>query len=387
MITVVYIFFFTSAFFIFWSMIGYSISLEFLFIFFKKKKTKMSSELPYVTLMIVAHNEELVIYKKLTNSLALDYPYDKLEILIASDNSTDKTNEICENFILNNQDRNIRLYKSKKRMGKTNAQNEAQKTTNCEILVMTDANSILDSKAIKELVSFFGNEDVGYVCGRLVYTNSETSTAQNERLYWEKDLRMRFIESTIQTITAGNGAIYACRNSMYKDIPIIESHDSSMPLYMALDCKKALYNPNAVAFERAGRDYSDELKRKIRMNRNIIKNIMPELKLLNFIKYGWFTYFYLGHRTMRYLLWLNHFTMFFTSFILSFYGNFFLIFFLCQIAFFGTALMVKFAKIRNKIISLPYYYSLTIFSQWVGVFNYFTGKSKPFWEKVDSTRN
>src|SRR5690606_9558249 len=117
---------------------------------------------PTVTVMVVAHNEEKVIIDKLNNIIQLDYPKDKIEFLISSDNSTDKTNEYVKEFIKNHEDIKIRLYEVKERKGKTNAQNEAQKLVNTEFLVMTDANSIMDKNSIKELMSTFTSNDIAY---------------------------------------------------------------------------------------------------------------------------------------------------------------------------------------------------------------------------------
>src|SRR5699024_6103163 len=305
---IILIIFYLNAFIIFWAMIGYPISLQFLRKLYKNKNLiKDYSYEPTVTLMIVAHNEEKVIHEKLENVIKLNYPKDKTEILIASDNSTDKTNDIVKNFIINNRKDNIRIYEVKQRKGKTNAQNEAQKTVKNEILVMTDANSMLERNSVKELVSTFTTNDISYVSGRLAFTNKElSSTANTENTYWDADTKLRKIESDIQTITAGNGALYACRNKDYHDFKPIKSHDANMPRYYALKGKRALYNPNAVAYEKAGENIEDEFKRKVRMNRGILTSILPDFRILNIFKYRWYSYFYFGHRTCRYLLWLSH---------------------------------------------------------------------------------
>ena len=166
------IIFWFAIFIIFWANIGYALSLIILDKILKPKKLKKDYEIePYVTLIIVAHNEEKVIEEKLKNVIKLDYPKEKLEILVSSDNSTDDTNKIVEEFIEKNMEYNIKLYKVKERKGKTNAQNEAVKIANGEILVMTDANSILKSDALREILSTFTAEDIAYVTGRLMYTN------------------------------------------------------------------------------------------------------------------------------------------------------------------------------------------------------------------------
>ena len=304
--TIVKIIFWISAFMIFWANIGYPISILILDKVLKRKNIKINNYEPTISIIIVAHNEEKVIQKKLENIINLDYPKEKREIIVTSDNSTDKTNEIVKNFIKNNPTENIVLYNVKKRMGKTNAQNEAVKTAKNDILIMTDANAIIKKNAIRELVESF-SENVSYVTGKLEYINGDlTETSHSEKQYWDIDTKIRDIESNIQTITAGNGALYACIREDYYDFKPIQCHDSAMPLHYALNGKRAIANHNAIAYEKAGENIQDEYKRKVRMNRIILSSIFPNIKLLNIFKYKWFTYFYFGHRTSRYLLWLNH---------------------------------------------------------------------------------
>src|SRR5690625_3369099 len=272
--------FIISSFIIIWAMIGYPLSLKIIGGIYKTRKLKKNyKQQPSVTLLVVAHNEERVILEKLQNIINVDYPRDKINFLISSDNSTDRTNEIVTEFIESNPEFNIRLYEVKERKGKTNAQNEAQKIVTTEYLVMTDANSLLDSQSVKELMAAFTSEEIAYVTGRLAIVNKESSGVSNaESSYWDSDLSLREIESRIQTITAGNGALYACRNADYIDFELIKSHDSSMPLHYALDGKRAIANHDAIAYEKAGEVIEDEFNRKVRMNRIILKHILPDIR-------------------------------------------------------------------------------------------------------------
>lgn len=380
--------FWICVFVIFWANIGYPISIILLDKILKKKKLpkKLNYE-PSVTIMIVAHNEEKVIKEKLENVLNLDYPKEKLEILISSDNSTDATNYIVKEFIDNHKERNIVLYEVKERKGKTNAQNEAAKLVKNEILIMTDANSMLKQNAVKELVSSFYDDTIAYVTGRLCYVNSkDNDTSKAENTYWDLDTKIRDIESKIQTITAGNGALYACKTKEYYDFEPIQCHDSSMPLYYALKQKRAIANHEAIAYEKAGENIQDEFKRKVRMNRIILSAILPSIKILNIFKYKWFTYFYLGHRTCRYLLWVMHILLYITSIILLKQNYIYLIAFFIQTLIYLMAIIKKVFKINNKIFNIVHYYCITILAQIIGVKNILTGKAKPFWEKAESTR-
>lgn len=380
------IFFWLSLFVVFWANFGYPLSVILLGKIIKRQNKKVEDYEPTVTLMIVAHNEEKVIEDKLNNALKIDYPIDKLEILVSSDNSTDKTNDIVEEFIRLHKKNNIRLYKVLKRMGKTNAQNEAAKTVKSEILVMTDANSMLREDAVRELVSSF-DKNVSYVSGKLIYSNSNDNlTSNTESVYWNLDTKIRDIESNIQTITAGNGALYACKTSEYYAFNPIQCHDSAMPLFYALKCKRAIANHNAIAYEKAGENDSDEFRRKVRMSRIVLTSVLPSIKILNIFKYKWFTYFYLGHRTSRYLLWLSHILLFVLNVFMLKYSYFYVITFVIQFLVYLLAIIKVIFKINNKLINFCSYYCMTILAQLIGVYKTITGKNKPFWEKAESTR-
>ena len=207
-----------------------------------------------------------------------------------------------------------------------------------------------------------------------------------ENTYWDSDTTLRKIESDIQTITAGNGAIYACRNADYYDFDPIKCHDGNMPRHYALNNKRALYNPDAIAYEKAGEVIEDEFKRKVRMSRGILGNILPDIRILNVFKYKWFSYFYFGHRTCRYLLWISHLIILISNILLIQESWFYLLTFTGQMLFYMLALVKTITKINNELINLVYYYVITIIAQWVGVFNILTGLAKPFWEKAESTR-
>lgn len=382
------ILFYISGFIIVWAMVGYPVSLKFIGKLFKNRRiNKDYNHQPTVTVMVVAHNEEKVILEKLNNITELEYPQEKIEFLIASDNSTDKTNEIVKQFIKENQNLNIRLYEVKARKGKTNAQNEAQKTVTTEYLVMTDANSIMNKDSVKELMAAFTSEDIAYVSGRLSIVNQESSDVSNaEASYWDNDLATREIEGRIQTITAGNGALYACRTRDYYDFDPIQCHDSAMPPLYALQGKRAIANHDAIAYEKAGEVIEDEFGRKVRMNRIILKQILPDLRILNFFKYKWFSYFYFGHRTCRYLLWISHLILLITNLILITDSWFYMIIFVGQVLFYLLAVIKSISNSNNKYLTLIYYYCVTILAQWVGVINTLSGRAKPFWEKAESTR-
>ena len=382
------ILFFISLFLIFYAFIGYPISLIILNKIGKGKNLKINDNYePRVSIIIPAHNEEHVIEKKLNNLVCLDYPSSKLEIIVASDNSCDNTEYIVKNFIEKNYDKNIVLHKVKERMGKTNAQNEAVDISNGEILIFSDANSILDKRAIKELVKSMSDKDVVYASGKLVYINKTISNStRSESSYWSYDLFMREIESKFGSITAGNGAIYAIRKSNYIYFNPIKCHDCAMPIESVLMGKRAIYNKEAIAYEKAGETSEDEFKRKVRMARYILNVHFERLDKYNFFIHGWFSYFYFCHRHLRNSLFILHTTLFISNLFIMNENIIFMLTGIGQIIFYLIAIGYKILNLNNRLTYIPYYYSLTIYAQLVGAYRQISGKSKPFWEKANSTR-
>lgn len=382
------ILFFISLFLIVYSFVGYPLSLIILNKIGRERHLNIKNDYePTVTVIIPAHNEESVIEKKLQNLIELSYSSEKIDVIIASDNSTDKTNKIVESFINNHKDKSIKLYEVKERKGKTNAQNEAVKQARGEIIVFSDANSMLDKKSIKELVKFMSDNNVAYVTGKLQYTNEESSNSSStESSYWNYDLFMRYVESKFGSVTAGNGAIYAVRKSDYVYCNPIKCHDSEMPIEAVLMKKRAVYNPLAIAYEKAGETTEDEFKRKVRMSRDILDVHYDKLNKYNIFKYGWFSYFHFCHRYLRNSLFILHIILFISNLFIMKENIIFFILGIGQILFYLTALMYYVFKLNNKYLYIIYYYVLTIYAQLVGATRQITGKSKPFWEKAESTR-
>lgn len=370
---------------IIWPMVGYKILIVLLDKIFNIKDNPKVKQEPNISIIIAAHNEEKVIAKKLENLISLDYPHDKMEIIIASDNSTDSTNKVVENFIEGSKLHNIKLFKVQERKGKTNAQNEAVRQSSGDILIFSDANSMIEKNAINELVSSFYDETIMYVSGDLCYINHEdNSTSTNENTYWNIDKAVRNIESKLSSITAGNGALYAIRKKYYIEIDPIHSHDSKIPREAVLMGLRAISNKEAKVYEKAGETVKDEYKRKVRMNRVILEAILETKNYLNIFKYKFFTIQYISHRTLRYLLAVNHVLLYIVNLFLLKDKKIYKLLFYSQNLFYFFALLGSI--INNKYLKLCYYYTITLIAQLHGILNYFTGKRKPFWEKAESTR-
>jgi cellulose synthase/poly-beta-1,6-N-acetylglucosamine synthase-like glycosyltransferase len=217
------------------------------------------THLPTVALVIAAHDEERVIRERLDNALALDYPSERLEIVVSLDGSTDRTRELAEAYAA----RGV-VVVDNPRAGKVPAQNAAVRATASEVVAFSDANSMWEPGALRRLVRHFVDPEVGYVCGRLRLI--EPGTGRNvEGQYWRYELWLRALESRLGSITAGNGAIYAVRRSAYVELAPGQSHDIGLPFRLRRAGLRSLYEPEAVASELAAPTTSAEWERKVRM--------------------------------------------------------------------------------------------------------------------------
>ena len=379
------ILFYLSGFALFYAMIGYPLVLLILEKFIKRENDQDYTYKPFVSVIISAYNEEDVIEKKLENIIKTDYP--SYEVIIANDASNDRTVELCEKFIKEHPDYDIKVNTVVNHLGKTNAQNEAVEAAKGELIVFSDANSMFKTSAISELVSYFTADDIEYVCGSLIYMEDvDVSSAVAENTYWNFELKLRKIESNIKTIVNGNGAIYAVRKKDYRHIDLVNSHDYELPLYAGLNHKKALYNPKAIAVEKAGQTTADEFKRKVRMQRRILTNIFTNLRRLNIFEYGWFSFFHFGHKTLRYMQAFFHIVLFIANIALLNEGMFYKLFFLGQIAFYTLAVIGQLSRAKNKVFYFPRYYCAMMLAQILGAYKELRGGSKATWEKAETTR-
>lgn len=247
----------TSAALIAWTHVGYPIAAAALASRTRRRpEPAPAPDLPSVTLVIAAHDEERVIGERLDNALALDYPADRLEVVVSLDGSTDGTRAIA-------QQRGVRILDNP-RAGKTAAQNAAVAATQSDLIAFSDANSLWAPDALRRLVAPFADPDVGYVCGRLALVDPE-SGATVEGTYWRMELWLRAQESRLDSITAGNGAIYAVRRAAYVALSAAHSHDIGLPFRLRRAGLLALYEPSAVATEPAAPTTAAEWQRKVRM--------------------------------------------------------------------------------------------------------------------------
>jgi cellulose synthase/poly-beta-1,6-N-acetylglucosamine synthase-like glycosyltransferase len=222
--------------------------------------TSDEAELPRVALIVAAHDEEDVIAEWMRNAFALDYPRERLEIVVASDGSEDRTAGRAADA---DADRVLDLP----RAGKIAAQNAAAESVDAEVLAFSDANAFWRPDALRALVSRFGNPAVGYVCGAVRF--ADAAGDNQEGAYWRYELAVRKLESGLGGVTAGNGAIYAVRREAYLPLPPSRSHDLSFPFALSKRGWRAEYESEAVAVEKPVPTLHGEFARKRRMMRGL----------------------------------------------------------------------------------------------------------------------
>lgn len=360
--------FFTMFFLILYVYIGYPLLLL-LVVSLVRKKGNKQLHVPSVSLIIAAYNEASVIKKKLENALALDYPSDKLEILVFSDGSTDGTDTIVKKYA----DKGVKLFRYEGRRGKTYCQNQTVQQATGNVLVFSDANSMYDKDAIKELVANFYDPAVGVVCGELQYIHNHKS---REGIYWKIEKWLKKKESQISSCLGANGAIYAVRNELYEQLPDDILSDFIEPMTVIKKGYRVIYEEKAICTEEVG-EMKDEFRRKRRIILRAFQSLYYVRELLNPISYGFFAIQFWSHKMLRWLVpvWI----------IGLFISNIFLLnlavfktFFVLHLLFYVLAIFGK----RNKhaLFSIPYYFSIINAASLFALFDFIKRKRKITWD-------
>ncbi len=329
-----------------------------------------------VTVIVPARNEEDVIAARLANLLALDYPAESLEILVGSDACDDRTDAIVEEIAAG--DPRVRLVRCE-RGGKLATINRLHTEGSGEILAFTDANTSWEPDALRKLVRSLADPQVGYVTGRLVIRAADGTN--REGAYWRLELWLRAKESALGSITAGNGAIYAVRRSAFEAQPY--GQDAALPAIMAGKGLRAVYDPEAIAYEKPARDLEDEFGRKARMFRWSWYHLLaghPTRGAGPLFRAQWFS-----HRTLRYASGILHVTLLGSSLALVRHGLVYQTVLAAQVAWLSLAAA---GRLRAPIpgASLAYYYLLVSWATIVGLARYVRGGIPGTWERAEGTR-
>ena len=339
---------------------------------------------PEVTLMVAAYNEERFIESKIANSLSLDYPADKLNLWIVADGSTDRTVEIAQNFPT------VTTFHSPERKGKIHAVNRVMKSVKTPIVIFSDANTVLNKEAIKNIARHFKDEKVGGVAGekQIVDNKSDNASGSGEGLYWKYESALKKMDSNLTTAIGAAGELFALRTELYHETEpdtLIEDFVTSMRI--VAKGYRFIYEPEAYAIETASATIKDEWKRKVRISAGGIQALVRLPELLNPFRYGLICWQYVSHRVLRWTLApLALPVILITNIFLFNQSLFYKVCLLGQLAFYSIALLghlLRDKKISIKGFFVPYYFSMMNLSVFAGVLRLIRKQQSVVWEKSE----
>lgn len=369
------IFFFTAFGLIFYAYFGYPASLYLIGLFYKKVVIK-EEFFPFVTLIITAYNEEKKIRQKLENTLSLEYPTEKLQIIVASDGSTDKTNEIVKIY----EKQGISLLALLKRGGKENAQKEAVEKAKGDILVFTDVATILDSRGLQQIVFNFADPSVGSVSSedRLIDKDGRST---GEGFYVKYEMWLRRLESKVNSIVGLSGSFFAARSDVCKDFSADMQSDFRTLLNSLNIGLRGISDPCSIGYYQDVSDEKKEFERKVRTVVRGLTVFFRHLQFLNFMRYGFFSYQFFCHKLLRWLVPFLLIIVLFLNIVLVTHSFLFLILLFCQIVFYVLAVWgyKKNKPDTNILIRLPIFFILVNVAIFFAWWRYLKGQRIVMW--------
>jgi cellulose synthase/poly-beta-1,6-N-acetylglucosamine synthase-like glycosyltransferase len=369
--------FWASAGLLAWTHVGYPVAAAAL-ARFRPRPVRKAPVRPRVTVVVAAHDEEGVIERRLENLLAVDYPRELVDVVVASDASTDRTDELVEAVAA--REPRVRLLRCP-RGGKVAAQNRAVRGTDSDVVAFSDANSTWSRDALGLLVRSFADPEVAYVCGQLRLLRPDGTN--REGVYWRYENRLREDEAAFGSITGGQGSIYAVRRTDYIEVDPRYGHDMSFPYAMVQRGRRAVYDPEAHAAEKPARDIEDEYRRKVRMFEHawlmlfegrMLRDVPPLYALQ-----------LLSHRHLRYGSGLLHLALLGASSALAPRGR------LHRAALAGQLAVLGLAGAGRIRLAFPgsgiaLYYTLVTWATVVSLLRYLRFGVPAVWEKAEGTR-
>jgi cellulose synthase/poly-beta-1,6-N-acetylglucosamine synthase-like glycosyltransferase len=382
--TLLEIVFWLSAGLIVWTQLGYALALAGLARLLTRSTDERPGErppLPAVSLIVAAHDEQAVIAAKVRDALALDYPRELLEVIVACDGCTDAT---AEQARMAGADVVLELPRG----GKIRAQDAAVRGAEGALVAFSDANARWEPAALRALAEAFADPRVGYACGqvRFVQAAHGVGATNQEGLYWRYELAVRLLESRLRSITAGNGAIYATRRACYMEVDPIMGHDLSFPFKMVKRGLRAVYVPGARASEKMVPSIEGEFARKRRMMSHAWPIVLRG-GMLSPRGYGaGYGLMILSHRLLRYATPALHALALLTNVILvaSGAGLLYLATLLLQLALLAAAALG--GRVSARPLLLARYYVLTTSSLAAGLWDWLRHGTSAGWEAAEGTR-
>jgi cellulose synthase/poly-beta-1,6-N-acetylglucosamine synthase-like glycosyltransferase len=379
---------------LFWISIGlfihiyflYPLSIWIIWLFRKKNYISDPNYRPLVSVLISVFNEEKVIEKTIRTLFASDYPSDKIEVIVGSDNSSDSSNNIL--MALNSEFPQLKAFLFNERRGKARVLNDLVKQASGEILVFCDANTIYMKDSLKNLLCEYKDERVGGISGKLVLQEYEESinSGTKEKTYWDLETLLKEKEGELGKLIGANGGIYSIRKELFTDIPI--EHPVMDDFYLSMKIlekkKDFLYKSKAIAEELTAPDIKAEFRRKIR-NNSINLSTVRAIKKILLPSYGLASYGLWSHKIIR---WYSPVIL-----LLIFASNFFLIYedelyknalFLQIIIYLLSLVGYVLQKIKIRIVPFQvlFYFVMTNVAMLIGIIKFITGRQTAFWQST-----
>lgn len=342
---------------------------------------------PQVTLLIAAFNEADCIRQKALNSLELDYPEDKVDILFVTDGSSDGTEKILREFM---HDTRIRVFHDSERRGKLAAVDRGMKYVPSPIVILTDANTMLNKDAVRNIVRHYSDPNVGAVAGekRIRKEFGNEGTGAGEGLYWRYESALKRLDSELHSVVGAAGELFSFRKDVYRSVPsdsIIE--DFHLSMCIAADGYRVIYEPNAFAEEEPSSSFAEEMKRKVRICAGGFQSISRLTSLLNIRRHGVLSFQYISHRVLRWAVtpFLLPILFVLNGILAVTEGTFYQILFTGQIMFYVAAaagyLLEQFDR-KSKLLIAPLYFTLMNLAAYAGFIRFIRGTQSAVWEKA-----
>ncbi len=377
------ILFWVSFFIVFYAFIGYGIVITLLAKTKGKPVTTVPTEWMPVTLVVPCYNEADILSEKISNCFAMDYPKEKLQYMFITDGSTDNSPQIIQGYS------NITLLHSSVRSGKSAAENRAMQHVTTPVVIFTDANTSLNTNAIKNIVRHFYDGKVGCVSGeKRVMTASDDGASATEGVYWKYESFLKKRDSDWYTAVGAAGELVAFRTSLYEEMPhdtILDDFIQSM--IIASKGYKIVYEPEAYAMEVPSANIKEEIKRKVRICAGGWQSISRLQPRIHFANDARLAFQYYSHRVLRWTVTpFLMIVMFITSGLLSIDGNGFQqSIFVLQALFYASALAGYIAEMNNikiKLLYVPFYFCMMNWCVIAGLKRYLKKQQSGAWDKA-----